>query len=206
MLDKYVMDPQRFAAGYLKGMAAVMADLPLADINMIVDVLASAYEGGRRIFVAGNGGSAASAAHMACDLNKSVLSDSEDTAVKRFAVVALADNIPTLTAWANDTRYDQVFSQPLRNLAQVGDVLIVISASGNSKNIVHAAEMAKKLGLTTIGLLGFEGGAVRAALDQALVVHSNDYGYIEDAHMIVIHLVTAYFREALRMSALSMST
>ena len=89
---------------------------------------------------------------MACDLNKSVLSDSQDTAVKRFAVVALADNIPTLTAWANDNPLRSGVFAAAQEFGPGGDVLIVISASGNSKNIVHAAEMAKKLGLTTIGL------------------------------------------------------
>jgi D-sedoheptulose 7-phosphate isomerase len=183
--------------GYLGGLTAVIEALPRPDIEALIAYLAEAYEQGDRIFVIGNGGSAATASHLACDLSKTVLGKKDRPQLKRFAVIALTDNMPLITAWANDVSYDRTFAEPLRNLARPRDRLIVITGSGNSPNVVEAARAARDLGLKTFGLLGFDGGAVKPLLDCAIVVNSENYGHIEDAHMILTHLVTAYFVKAL---------
>jgi D-sedoheptulose 7-phosphate isomerase len=191
------LDSQAVSAGYLEGLQAVLTALPQTDIDAFITFLADAYESGERIFVIGNGGSAATASHLACDLSKTVLGKHDRPQLKRFAVIALTDNMPLITAWANDANYDRVFSEPLRNLAAPGDRLVVITGSGNSPNIIEAVRAAQAMGVRTFGLLGFQGGQVRNMLDQALVVDSQNYGHIEDAHMVLTHLVTAYFSKTL---------
>jgi D-sedoheptulose 7-phosphate isomerase len=116
---------------------------------------------------------------------------------RRFRAIALTDNMPLITAWGNDSSYELVFAEQLRNLAHNDDLLVVITGSGNSTNIVEAVRVARQLGLSTIGLLGFEGGVVKGMLDHSIVVASNNYGYIEDAHMVLNHLVTEYFKRAI---------
>ncbi len=180
---------------YLHGLRSVLDDLPLDDVQALIDALSDAYEGGRRVFVVGNGGSAATASHMACDLGKTVLGHGPLLPTKRFRAIALTDNVPLITAWGNDTHYSTVFAEQLRNLAEPGDLLIVITASGNSPNILEAVKAAHELGVRPIGLLGFDGGAVKGLLHGAVVIESTNYGHIEDAHMILTHLVTDYFKQ-----------
>jgi D-sedoheptulose 7-phosphate isomerase len=180
---------------YLSGLKAMLDALPRDDLSAIAGALARAYAEGRHVFVIGNGGSAATASHMACDLQKTILGTPPRSDVRRFRITALTDNIPLLTAWGNDASYDAVFSEQLKNLANAGDVLIVITASGNSPNIVEAVKTARELGLHTIGFLGFEGGKVKDLLDQPVVVRSENYGFIEDTHLVLNHLLTAYFQQ-----------
>ena len=111
---------------------------------------------------------------------------------KRFRVVALTDNVSLMTAWANDADYDHIFSEPLKNLARMGDLLVAISASGNSPNILAAVEVAKQIGLKVVGLTGFGGGKLARLADVSLVVPSSEYGPVEDAHMILDHILTGY--------------
>jgi len=183
-----------FVDAYLDGLKAVLDKLPRQAVTNFVQIIQTAREQGKQIFVVGNGGSAATASHMACDLGKTVLGKENYQAVRRFKVIALTDNVPLITAWGNDTSYDIVFAEQLRNLANPGDVLVVISASGNSPNILAAVEAASELGMTSIGLLGFDGGAAKQALYEHILIESNNYGFVEDAHMIVTHLITAYFK------------
>jgi D-sedoheptulose 7-phosphate isomerase len=185
---------QAFVSEYVTGLKSVVDSLSPTDVHAIIASLSTAYEKGQRIFVVGNGGSAATASHLACDLSKTILGNKPQSTARRFAVIALTDNMPLVTAWANDASYDLVFSEPLRNLACPGDLLLVITGSGNSKNIIEVVKAARELGVSTIGLLGFSGGAVKPLLDHTLVVASNNYGHIEDAHMILTHLITAYFK------------
>jgi D-sedoheptulose 7-phosphate isomerase len=196
MLDQVQVSTDEFIQDYFGGLKVVMDALPPADVQAFIEYLASAYEDGRRVFIIGNGGSAATASHMACDLSKTVLGTPVNSQLKRFAAIALTDNVPALTAWANDVDYDLVFAEQLRNLADKGDLLVVITGSGNSTNIVEAARVARELGLKSFGMLGFDGGAVKGLLDHAVVVDSRHYGYIEDAHMVLTHLITAYFKSA----------
>ncbi len=187
---------QEFIDAYLVGLHATLNRLRHDDVQAFVQSLHDAYEQGNQVFVIGNGGSAATASHMACDLCKTVLGKEYDRE-KRFRVIALTDNVPLLTAWGNDVGYETIFAEQLRNFAQAGDLLVVITGSGNSPNIVAAVNAARLLGLRTVGLLGFNGGDVRQVLDRAIIVESDNYGYIEDAHMILTHLVTAYFKQTL---------
>jgi D-sedoheptulose 7-phosphate isomerase len=190
--------------GYLAGLVSVLESMPIDDVEAVIGSLWTAFDEGRRVFIAGNGGSAATASHMACDLSKTTLGNDPDPRGKRFRVVALTDNVPLLTAWANDASYEVAFAEQLRNLAAPGDLLVVISCSGNSPNVVEAVRAAADLDMSSIALLGCEGGLVRRQVDHALVIPSDNYGYVEDAHMILNHLITAHFKK--RLSRVPIST
>ena len=187
-----------FAKTYLQDLKRVLDTLPLDKLDAIVAVIESAHAAGKQIFVIGNGGSAATASHMMNDLNKGTLGHKGDAPWKRFKVIALTDNVSLMTAWANDTDYNTVFSEPLKNLANRGDALIAISASGNSPNIIAAVEAAKKLGMTVLGLGGFTGGKLAKMADVCFVVPSDGYGPVEDVHMILDHIITGYLYEKLK--------
>jgi D-sedoheptulose 7-phosphate isomerase len=189
-----------FAAHYLKNLREVLDRFPFAALDRIVQVLEETHAAGRQIFIIGNGGSAATAAHMMNDLNKSTLGHKGDAPWPRFRAIALADNVPSMTAWANDTSYTQIFSEQLKNLARNGDLLIALSASGNSANILAAVEAAKQIGLTTVALTGCDGGKVATMADVALIVSANEYGPIEDVHMILDHIIRRYLHEKLRQT------
>jgi D-sedoheptulose 7-phosphate isomerase len=170
-------------------LAAISIDL----VARIVDLIIEAQRQRRHVYILGNGGSAASASHFACDLSKATVVKSR----QRLRVTALNDNVALLTAWANDTNYERVFAEPLLNLLDPGDVVIAISASGNSPNVVEAVRIANEMGATTIGLLGFTGGKLLEMVAVPVRVHSHDYGVVEDCHMVLEHAITASTREAL---------
>lgn len=180
---------------YIVNLHKVLKSIPKHDIEAVGAAIVSAFEDGRQIFIAGNGGSAASASHMACDFAKTTLGKNHETISKRMRVIALSDNVPLITAWGNDVGYDVVFSEQLRNLANQNDLLIVISASGNSPNILECLNAAKDLKINSIGILGFSGGKAKEMCDLCIVAESTDYGIIEDAHMILNHILTAYFKQ-----------
>lgn len=183
-------------SAYIDSLAAALHAIPP---NLIEDArtrLEKAFEEGRTIFVAGNGGSAATASHMACDFQKTTLAKEHGRISKRMRCIALSDNVPLITAWGNDVSYDEIFGQQLRNLANPGDLLLVITASGNSPNILNALGAAKELGVSSIGFLGFEGGKALPMCDCSVVVKSSDYGVIEDAHSVLMHMITAALRES----------
>jgi D-sedoheptulose 7-phosphate isomerase len=184
--------PSEFAKDYLTDLKAVLDRLPLAELDKVVAAIEAAHAAGKQIFVIGNGGSAATASHMMNDLNKGTIGYKGDAPWKRFKVIALTDNVPLMTAWSNDTNFNTVFAEPLKNLANPGDVLIAISASGNSPNIIAAVETAKQMGLTVLGFGGFAGGKLAQLADACIVVPSNGYGPVEDVHMILDHIITGY--------------
>ena len=184
-----------FAGAYLEGLKSCVAALPLEQVAEVIECLEQAYVDGRQVFIIGNGGSAATASHMACDLGKTILPSAAGERTRRFRVMALTDNVPWMTALANDLGYEHIFSEQLKNLVQKGDVLIAISGSGNSPNIVKGVQAAKALGATVVGILGFDGGKVKDLVDTSVLIRSNNYGYVEDLHMVLDHLITAYFRE-----------
>ena len=188
----------QFAKDYLTGLKSVLDRLPLDVLEKLFTVIEKAHAAGQQIFVIGNGGSAATASHMMNDLNKGTLGHKGDAPWKRFKVIALTDNVSLMTAWANDTDYNTVFSEPLKNLANRGDVLIAISASGNSPNIITAVEVAKQLGVKVLGLGGFTGGKLAQLADVCVVVPSNDYGPVEDVHMIIDHILVGYLYAKLK--------
>jgi D-sedoheptulose 7-phosphate isomerase len=182
---------------YQAGLLKLLENLSYRELESLIQLLESAYTEGRRVFVVGNGGSAATASHMACDLAKTVLGPAPQRVERRFRIMALTDNVPLITAYGNDIEYASVFSEPLRNLAERGDILIAISASGNSANIVEAVAAARTLSLKTVGLLGFDGGEVGTMVDTAIIIPSDNYGYVEDLHMILVHIITDYFKRRL---------
>ncbi|MBI2359349.1 MAG: SIS domain-containing protein [Deltaproteobacteria bacterium] len=183
------MDQRDFLEKYIDSLCTALRSLLLDDLLRVFQTLEEAHRERRRVFLAGNGGSAATASHMANDLMKGVAKRGG----RGFRAIALSDNVPTITAIANDESYEEIFAGQLRELAQPDDVLIVFSGSGNSPNIVRAVEVAREMELNTIGFLGMRGGRVGGMVDIPVVVPSNDYGIIEDVHLMFDHLVTAYF-------------
>ena len=175
--------------------AALEAPYLLAAVERIVSILLRARAEDRTIFFFGNGGSASTASHFVTDIAKVAGGTEGRGPGKRFRCVSLNDNIPSLTAWANDVNYAAVFSGPLKSLAGKGDVAVAISGSGNSPNVLEAVRTARAMGLTTIGLTGMGGGKLKEMVDVALVVPSNSMQHTEDTHLIVLHLLTAYLRD-----------
>ena len=168
------------------------------EIAKAIKILHSTYEDGGRVYLIGNGGSAAIASHFANDLNKTVLGRGGDKKAKRFQAMALSDNIPVLTAWANDVGFEAVFSEQLKNFAQEKDVLVAISSSGKSPNIIKAVETAKAIHLPVIGLIGFDGGKLLPLADAKIHIPSFKYAIVESAHDAVCHLITTYFEEIIK--------
>jgi D-sedoheptulose 7-phosphate isomerase len=162
-------------------------------VSRIVGLILEAHRDRRHVYVLGNGGSAATASHFACDLSKATVVGGRP----RLRVTALGDNVALLTAWANDSGFERVFAEPLLNQLDPGDVVIAISASGNSPNVVEAVRIANEIGATTVGLLGFTGGKLLEMVALPLRVQSHDYGVVEDCHMVLGHAITASAREAL---------
>jgi len=151
-----------------------------------------AYRNDKKIYILGNGGGASTASHLACDLGKGTLARVYDRNEKRLHVLSLTDNVALITAYANDISYDDIFLQQLRNLVEPEDIVIAISGSGNTKNVLNAVAYSKKIGAKTIGLTGFnEGGKLAQIVDIPLIVRTNHYGPLEDVHMMIGHLVSA---------------
>jgi D-sedoheptulose 7-phosphate isomerase len=185
-----------FARQYVDELCDVLRSVPVHAVVQVLEILEKALMEDHQVFIAGNGGSAATASHIANDLCKTVINSNPSQ--KGFRAIALTDNVPLLTAWANDVGYEEIFAGQLRSLAKPGDVLIVVSGSGNSVNVIRAAKVARDMGLVIIGLLGRDGGQLQPLVDAAVVVPAEEYGLIEDAHLAVNHLITAYFRNWLR--------
>ena len=145
------------ASQYIASLQPLLVDLAGMDFTHVEAILLQAREEGRTIFIIGNGGSAATASHMANDLNKGATVSGQ----RRFRALALTDNVPLITAWANDTRYELIFVEQMANYLRPGDVLVAISGSGNSPNIIAAVEWARREGAVTVGLTGGNGGRLR---------------------------------------------
>jgi len=179
--------------GHINDVRTVLSAIPIDAIERAVGIILDAYDNGAHVYVVGNGGSATNATHFACDLSKATIVDGR----ARLRVTSLTDNVALLTAWANDTSYDRVFSEQLTNLLDPGDVVIAISASGNSPNVVSAVLAARLMRASTIALVGFAGGRLLEAVDAAIHVPSNDYGVVEDCHSVIEHAITVSTRKAL---------
>jgi D-sedoheptulose 7-phosphate isomerase len=162
-------------------------------IDAAANELFSAWKNRRNVFVFGNGGSAATASHMACDLNKTTLRNYEQK--KRFRAFCLNDNVPTMTAYANDFGFENIFAEQMKNFIEKNDVVVAISASGNSPNVVKAVELAKKNGAKIIGFGGFKGGKLKEMSDIFIWFRGEHYGRVEDFHMILDHLLTERLKE-----------
>lgn len=178
------------ASSYFDDVARVIANMPFTAVDRIVDVLMEAYESSRRIYLFGNGGSAALASHFACDLGKGAANGSG----KRFQALALTDNIPMMTAWANDAAYEDIFAEQLVNFVRPGDIAFAISGSGKSPNVLKALRVARQAEAFTVGLTGFRGGHMPDLCDLCLIVPSENMQIIEDLHLSVTHAVFTALR------------
>src|SRR5215471_17930088 len=174
------------ASQYFAELRRVVALIPHGVIDQIAEIVVRAYEAERTVYTFGNGGSASLASHLACDLGKGTVYCNGG---KRLRVLALTDNVPTLTAWANDASYEDVFSEQLRNFVRAEDVAFAISASGNSKNVLNALQVAREVGATTVGISGFQGGQMKFSCDICAVVPSNNMQIIEDLHLAMAHSI-----------------
>jgi D-sedoheptulose 7-phosphate isomerase len=177
---------------YFAQLAAVMASLPRDAIDRAEDALRSAWRDGRTIFLLGNGGSAATASHLVCDLAKGLVSVGQP----RLRALALTDNVPLLTAYSNDVSYECVFAEQLASLARPGDVVVAISGSGNSPNVLAAVRTANDMGAVTIGLAGFAGGKLAPMVSLPVVVPSDNMQMIEDAHLAIGHALFTALRDS----------
>jgi len=173
------------AKEYFTSLQEVLDHLDFSMIDRMTDAVWENYERGRALYIFGNGGSAALASHFACDIGKGTVAAGR----KRLRTVALTDNVPLITALANDLAYADIFSEQLAGLAEKGDMALAISGSGNSPNVVRGLEEARKLGLRTLVLTGFAGGRVKALADLCLVVPSDNMQHIEDAHLCATHAI-----------------
>lgn len=193
-LTKQARTAGEFAQGYFRYLAEVLGEIDPASIDGVAEELLAARRAGATVFVAGNGGSAATASSMANDLGFDVVKKS-GTATP-FRILALTDNTPVLSAIANDTTFDNIFVSQLAIHYRPGDRLIVISASGNSSNVVAAAEWVKARGGRVVGLLGFDGGRLRVLCDVVVHVPTNagEYGPVEDAHLVLNHVLAHWFQ------------
>ncbi len=180
-----------FVQAYADSICTHLQGISWRCVERFVEILLSSWREGSTVFIAGNGGSASTASHLACDLAKTTLGSSPREKERRLKAICLSDNVPLMTAWANDEGYDCVFSEQMKNLARPGDLLIVISASGNSPNILQALQTARELGMHTLGLLGFDGGKAKDHTEEHLLVPSYDYGQVEGVHSVVGHMITS---------------
>ncbi|MCE2399867.1 SIS domain-containing protein [Candidatus Poribacteria bacterium] len=176
---------------YISHLQGALERLKLEDVRRSIDVIMGAYHADKQIFVIGNGGSASTASHLACDLGKGT----SIAGKPRFRVISLTDNVATMTAWSNDVAYEDVFVEQLRNLVNPEDVVIGISASGNSENVIRAMQHAVDIGCQTIGWSGFGGGRLVTICDVNVVVDSDQYGPVEDVHLILNHVLHAWIKE-----------
>jgi D-sedoheptulose 7-phosphate isomerase len=180
---------------YLATVRQALTDLPKAEIQRLVDLILSARAADRQIFLFGNGGSAATASHFACDLGKGTIQPGK----RRLRVISLCDQIPMMTAWANDADYSDIFVEQLSNLLNEDDLVIGISSSGNSPNVLKALQYAKDQGATTVALTGFRGGQVKEIVDECLIVPSTSVQIIEDIHLILGHIIFLQICSKIRM-------
>ena len=178
---------------YLGRLITTLKEIPTDRVERLADLLYRAYADGKQVFTLGNGGSASTASHMAADLSKNTIGPN----MRRFRIMSLNDNMSLVSALANDLGYENMFAEQLQNLIHPGDVLIAISGSGNSPNVLRAIEYAQSRSAEVAALLGFDGGKASELADLSVLVDSHDYGVVEDAHLIINHILVEYFRERL---------
>jgi D-sedoheptulose 7-phosphate isomerase len=182
---------RKFVSSYRKELANCFDELLPEKLKRVAEIFLRAQREGRRVFFLGNGGSASTASHMAMDFCKGTFVAGQPP----LRAISLTDNVGLITAWANDANYESVFVGQLENLLEPQDVVVAISASGNSPNVLRAAEFARKRGAVTIGLVGFGGGQLKTLVDIDITVSSRNYGQVEDIHLCVNHILSQYIKE-----------
>ncbi|MGI8961629.1 MAG: D-sedoheptulose-7-phosphate isomerase [Bryobacteraceae bacterium] len=180
-----------FTQSYRSQLVDAVSSVDLDAVERAIAWLGEARDQNRHIFVCGNGGSAATASHFACDILKGASFERD----RRFRVLALTDSLPTLTAYSNDVCYECVFEEQLKNFAQSDDLIIAISASGNSPNVLRAVEYGNGIGCRTIALTGRDGGKLGGLAQLNLQVRAEHMGRIEDTHLIICHMIAYHFME-----------
>ena len=173
------------ASDYLERVCEQIRAVDPVQIEALADLIEQRYDAGRFVFIIGNGGSGANGSHLCEDLAKCTLRDFDRQ--KRLKVLSLTDNTPAITAWANDTSYDRIFAEQLKTYASPGDLLVAISGSGNSPNIIKAVEWANAHEVETVGVTGFGGGKLKAIAKHSLHVGFDDMGVVESVHQVVFH-------------------
>lgn len=182
---------QRFLENYVATLSSILEKIDISSIKGIIEVLELTKRNNSKIFVLGNGGSSATASHMVNDLGVGL----SRRKIRNFDIVSLADNTPVVTAIANDIGYENIFLAQLENKLTKNDVIIAISCSGNSENILKAVNYAKSIGATIIGMTGFDGGELKKISDISFHVQTENaqYGLVEDVHMILDHMIYSYY-------------
>lgn len=191
------MEAQASVNMYFDDLQEMLRAISQDHLQEILALLEETYRQGHRIFLMGNGGSAATASHFALDLAKNTIMPG----APRVKAISLTDHVPLITAWSNDTAYEHIFAEQLENMIEPGDVVIGISASGNSLNVINALHVAKKSRAATIGLLGATGGQIWQMVDAYVLAPGQNIEQEEDAHMILAHIITRHMREVVRTCA-----
>jgi D-sedoheptulose 7-phosphate isomerase len=188
---------EQYIEAFSQRTIALLGNLPKAEIAKGMNILQAAFERDGRIYVIGNGGSLALATHWVADFNKTVFSHHLDKHVHRFQAIRLPSTEEELTAWANDVGFDMVFAGPLRNYLKDIDVVIAISSSGNSENVIRAVELAREQMVPVIGITGFDGGRLNPLSDARILVSTKkgEYELVEGVHGIILHMFTKYFKD-----------
>ncbi len=179
---------------YFNQISSLVLKIPTNNIEELVTIIFEAYKTGRRIFIFGNGGGSATSSHFVCDLAKGTATPGKP----RLKAVSLSDNVPLITAWANDTDYTNTFGEQLKNLAEEGDVVIGLSGSGMSPNVINAFKVANEAGAISVLLSGYSGGEAVKVADRSIIVPSEDMQHIEDIHLILCHIVFRMVRNRIR--------
>ena len=181
---------QRTIDSYIERLTATISSLPRDRVAKLGGSLLRAYRNDKQVFTLGNGGSSSTASHMAADLAKNTIGPN----MRRFRIMSLNENAAIVTALANDLGYEHIFAEQLINVIRPGDVLIAVSASGNSPNVLEAIRLARRENAEVVALLGFDGGEAAKLADNAIIVPSSDYGVVEDVHLVINHMLVEYFQ------------
>jgi D-sedoheptulose 7-phosphate isomerase len=186
-----MLGTQLDARPFLERVGQELLRIDPKEVKRLADLVYQCYDEGHTVFLCGNGGSGSNCSHFCEDLGKGTLrrEDFDDDRKRRLRILSLTDNTPYILAWGNDEGFDRVFVEQLKNLAQAGDLLIAISGSGNSPNILRAVEWANRQGLKTFGCTGFNGGKLRALAHHGLHVPLDDMGIVESIHLTAFHWV-----------------
>lgn len=187
---------EKYITKYIKKSTKLLQNLPHKEIAKAINILQATYERDGRIYVFGNGGSLAMATHWVADFNKTVFSHHLDKNIRRFQAIRIPTTEEELTAWANDVSFEMVFAGPLKNYIKDGDVIVAISSSGNSSNVIKAVELAKDYQISVIGVSGFDGGKLNELADAKICVKTvkGEYELVEGIHSVILHLITKYFK------------
>jgi len=182
---------QNFCESYSKNLVDSLQSIDINQLSNLTDALEHAYQNGNQVFVLGNGGSAACASHWVCDFNKGI----NTTNSKRMKMYSLSDNTSIISALGNDISYNDIFSYQLKNLANPGDLIICLSVSGKSQNLLSAVEYGIKIGCDTFSIVGDYKGELGEMTRQSIIINSKNYGIVEDLHLVINHIISQYIKD-----------